>query len=185
MLEADHLSRTALAEALARVAAGEQAALEMLYRQTSAKLFGVCLRILRDRTEAEEVLQEVFVTIWKRADAYEPGKGAAMTWLAAIARNRAIDRVRARKSRTAPMEEAEALADPQPLAGELLEADDRYRKLAGCLEGLEPRTAGAIRQAFFDGLTYEVLAKQSDTPLGTMKSRIRRGLLALRACMDA
>lgn len=185
MTEADQLSRPALAELLARVAAADRTALELLYRQTSAKLFGVCLRILRDRNEAEEVVQEVYVTIWKRAAAYEPAKGSAMTWLAAIARNRAIDRVRARKARTAPMEEAEALADPQPLAGELLEADDRYRKLAGCLEGLEPRTASAIRQAFFDGCTYEALALQSDTPLGTMKSRIRRGLLALRACMDA
>lgn len=185
MTQADQLSRSALADVLARVAAGERAALEVLYRQTSAKLYGVCLRILRDRTEAEEVLQEVFVTIWRRADAYEPAKGSAMTWLAAIARNRAIDRVRARRTRTAPMEEAEMLADPLPLAGELLEADDRYRKLATCLEGLEPRTASAIRQAFFDGLTYEALAERSDTPLGTMKSRIRRGLLALRGCMDA
>jgi RNA polymerase sigma-70 factor (ECF subfamily) len=185
MEEASQLSRTVLAEALARVARGDQAALELLYRQTSAKLYGVCLRILRDRTEAEEVLQEVFVTIWKCAEAYEPAKGSALTWLAAIARNRSIDRLRGRKSRLAPVEEAEALADPQPLAGELLETDDRYRKLAACLEGLEPRTASAIREAFFDGSTYEALALRSATPLGTMKSRIRRGLMALRASMDS
>jgi len=177
-------ARTALAEALTRAAGGDETALEELYRRSSSKLFGVILRILRDRSEAEEVLQEVFVTIWRRAGSYEPSKGSALTWLAAIARNRAIDRLRARKDRAAPIEDAVALPDPTPPAADLLEADDRYRKLALCLEGLEPRTAAAIRQAFFDGYTYEALAQKTDTPLGTMKSRIRRGLMALRSCMD-
>lgn len=179
------LARTALAETLTRVGQGDRAALEELYRRASAKLFGVILRILRDKGEAEEVLQEVFVTIWRRADTYEPAKGAALTWMAAIARNRAIDRLRSRKDRSAPIEDAAALPDPTPGAVDLLEADDRYRKLADCLHGLEPRTAAVIRQAFFDGSTYEALAKQTDTPLGTMKSRIRRGLMALRSCMDS
>lgn len=179
------IARTALAEALTRAAGGDQTALEEIYRRTSAKLFGVILRILRDRSEAEEVLQEVYVTVWRRAAAYEPAKGSVLTWLAAIARNRAIDRLRQRKASGAPIEDAVMLPDPSPAAADLLEADDRYRKLAACLEGLEPRTAAVIRQAFFDGFTYEALAKQSNTPLGTMKSRIRRGLMALRGCMDS
>lgn len=177
--------QAALADALQRVAAGDRDALAEVYRRSAAKLFGVCLRILRDRSEAEEVLQEVYISVWRRAGSFEPNKGGAMTWLGAIARNRAIDRLRQRRESAAPIEDAAALPDAAPAAAEMLETDDDYKKLAACLEGLDPRTAAAIRSAFFDGFTYEALARQSDTPLGTMKSRIRRGLLALRDCMDS
>src|SRR5215468_5316813 len=87
-------TRSQLAAALIRVAGGDRAALRMVYQDTSAKLFGVCLRILRDRSEAEDVLQEVFVTIWRKATSFDPGRASPITWLVAIARNRAIDRLR-------------------------------------------------------------------------------------------
>jgi len=107
------LERVRLVRALQRVASGEAAALEDIYRRTSAKLFGVILRILGDRNEAEDVLQEVFVTVWNRAGSYDPTRGVSpITWLAAVARNRAIDRIRSRAARpTQPLEAAAEVVD--------------------------------------------------------------------------
>src|SRR5262245_58060314 len=87
-------TRSQLAAALVRLAAGDRAALRVVYQDTSAKLFGVCLRILNDRTEAEDVLQEVYLTVWRRAATFDPGRASPITWLVAIARNRSIDRLR-------------------------------------------------------------------------------------------
>src|SRR5499426_2139991 len=87
-------TRSQLAAALARVAGGDRAALRMVYQDTSAKLFGVCLRILKDRSEAEDVLQDVYVTVWRKAAAFDPGRASPITWMVAITRNRAIDRLR-------------------------------------------------------------------------------------------
>jgi RNA polymerase sigma-70 factor (ECF subfamily) len=178
--------RARLAACLAAVAAGERTALAELYRHTGAKLFGLCLRILGDRGEAEDVLQEVYLTVWQRAAAYDPARASAMTWLLAIARNRAIDRLRARGGRpaAAPVEAAALVPDPAPAAFELLEADDERCRLARCLESLDEAPRRAIREAFFGGMTYEALAAAEGVPLGTMKSWIRRGLLKLRACLE-
>ena len=112
--------RSQLAAALARVASGDRAALRVVYQDTSAKLFGVCLRILKDRSEAEDVLQEVFVTVWRKAASFDPGKASPITWLVAIARNRAIDRLRAGavSRRMEPIESADAVSDPAPGAVE-------------------------------------------------------------------
>src|SRR5262252_766379 len=99
--------RSQLAAALARVAAGDRAALRMVYQDTSAKLFGVCLRILKDRSEAEDVLQDVYLTVWHKAGSFDPGRASPITWMVAIARNRSIDRLRAGalRRRMAPIEE--------------------------------------------------------------------------------
>jgi RNA polymerase sigma-70 factor (ECF subfamily) len=178
--------RSQLSAALARVAAGDRAALELVYRDTSAKLFGVILRILNDRGEAEDVLQEVYITVWRKASVFDPARASPITWLVAIARNRAIDRLRSGTGarRAAPIEEAGEVSDPAPAASELVESAQESRRLAGCLDELEARQSAAIRAAFMDGLTYEELAARSGVPLGTMKSTIRRGLLKLRACLD-
>jgi RNA polymerase sigma-70 factor (ECF subfamily) len=180
-------TRSQLAAALMRVAAGDRAALRLVYQDTSAKLFGVCLRILNDRSEAEDVLQEVFVTVWRRAATFDPRRASPITWLVAIARNRSIDRLRssAMSRRTEPIEAAEAVRDSAPSAAERVELTQQHVRLAGCLEELEPRQAVAIRAAFLDGATYEELAARMAVPLGTMKSWIRRGLLKLRACLEA
>jgi RNA polymerase sigma-70 factor (ECF subfamily) len=179
-------SRSQLAAALVRVAAGDRAALRMVYQDTSAKLFGVCLRILNDRSEAEDVLQDVYVTVWRKAGSFDPGRASPITWMVAIARNRAIDRLRATtmSRRMAPIDAADAVADPAPAAVERVELAQQHRRLAGCLEELEARQSAAIRAAFLDGATYEQLAARMGVPLGTMKSWIRRGLLKLRACLE-
>src|SRR5215468_6198373 len=109
--------RSQLAAALVRVAAGDRAALRMVYQDTSAKLFGVCLRILNDRSEAEDVLQDVYVTVWHKAGSFDPGRASPITWLVTIARNRAIDRLRASalRRRMEPIEAADVVSDPAPV----------------------------------------------------------------------
>ena len=119
---------------MSRIAAGEREALRQLYDATSAKLFGVCLRILSDREESEDVLQDVYVTIWRRADRFDAGRASVMTWVSTIARNRAIDRLRARGplAYAGPIEDLE-IADDADSAETLLSAADDRTKLHGCL----------------------------------------------------
>lgn len=179
------VARKELAAALARVAGGDRPALQFIYRQTAAKLFGVCVRILQDRNEAEDVLQEIYVTVWRRASAFDPDRGSPITWLAAIARNRAIDRLRAAAParRTQPLEEAAEIRDQSPGALAAVIADEDHRRLMTCIDRLDPPKASAIRAAFLDGATYEELARRVNIPLGTMKSWIRRSLMQLRECL--
>ena len=174
-----------LAPAMARVAAGERDALRDLYDATRAKLFGVVLRILSDRGESEDVLQEVYLTVWRRAGAFDPARASAAAWLTAVARNRAIDRLRARPSRPHDGPEAAMrLPDPGPGPEASLERSDEGRRLHACLEELRPEEAGTIRTAFLEGVTYEALALRTGKPLGTVKSWVRRGLLRLRDCLE-
>jgi RNA polymerase sigma-70 factor (ECF subfamily) len=175
----------ALSPLMPRIAAGDRSALRQLYDATSAKLFGVCLRILSDREEAEDVLQEVYVTVWRRADRFDAGRASVMTWVSTIARNRAIDRLRARGplARAEPVEDLE-IADDQPGAEALLSAADDAGRLHACLSELDERTKSVIRTAFFEGVTYEALAQRMGAPLGTVKSWIRRGLAKLRGCLE-
>jgi RNA polymerase sigma factor (sigma-70 family) len=179
-------TRSQLVAAIARVAAGDRAALRIVYQDTSAKLFGVCLRILSDRSEAEDVLQDVYVTVWRKANTFDPARASPITWLVAIARNRSIDRLRATavNRKLEPIDAADTVSDPAPAAVERVELAQQHARLAGCLEELEKRHATAIRAAFLDGTTYEELAARMSVPLGTMKSWIRRGLLKLRACLE-
>lgn len=178
--------RKLLSDQISNLAAGDESALAGIYRLTSAKLFGICLRILRDRAEAEEVLQEVYVTVWRKADAFDPARASPITWLVTIARNKAIDRLRARGGirRADPIESAETVRDPGPEPLAQLEAADDQHRIEECLDELEARQAAAIRSAFLDGATYAELADRMNVPLGTMKSWIRRGLLKLRACLE-
>lgn len=173
-----------LSAALQRVGAGDRAAFEEVYRRTSMKLFGVCLRILPVRQEAEEALQDAYLSVWQRATSFDPARGSAMTWLITLTRNRAIDRLRCRgKAVAAPIDLAAEIADPSPLAPALLVASEEEQRLAHCLSTLETGDARLIRTAFFDGSTYAELAQRLTTPLGTIKSRIRRALLKLRECL--
>jgi RNA polymerase sigma-70 factor (ECF subfamily) len=179
-------NRSLIAAALARIPAGDRAALQTVYRLTSAKLFGVVLRILGERSEAEDVLQEVYVTVWRKAGAFDAARASPMTWLIAIARNRAIDRLRATRQirRMAPIEAADGVADAGPAADRALEASEDNAKLHGCLGTLAERERAALRGAFFDGSTYEELAARMSVPLGTMKSWIRRAMIKLKACLE-
>jgi RNA polymerase sigma-70 factor (ECF subfamily) len=180
--------RSRLARALGDVAKGDRAALQTVYRQTSAKLLGVCLRILEDRSEAEDVLQETYITVWNRAGAFDPERGLSpITWLATIARNKAIDRLRstARGKSARPLEDAVEVADDAPPADLALEGSQTAAQLQRCLGELEPKHALAVRTAFFEGVTYERLAERMGAPVGTMKSWIRRSLQRLRTCLEA
>lgn len=178
--------RRQLTAALARVADGDRAALRLVYEETAAKLFGVCLRILKDRSEAEDVLQDIYLNIWRKAAAFDADRASPITWLVAVARNRAIDRLRASKvaRRSAPLDEAAEIADGAASAFETLDAVQDAKRLGVCLDELEARQSAAIRAAFMDGLTYDELAQRTGVPLGTMKSWIRRGLGKLRACLE-
>lgn len=177
--------RAALADALVRVAGGSEAALSDVYQRTSAKLFGICLRILVNRSDAEDVLQDIYINIWRKAGSFDPGRASPITWLAAIARNRAIDRLRSRADkRQRPLEEGMDVPDPKPDATRGIEDRQERARLDGCIGELEGRQAGAIRTAFFQGMTYAELAERESVPLGTMKSWVRRGLARLRDCLE-
>lgn len=178
-------TRSELADALVRTGTGDRAALARVYLSTSAKLFGICLRILHSRQEAEDALQDIYVNVWRKASSFDPERASPITWLAVIARNRAIDRARRNGSRRfAPLEEAENLADRREDAAGALEEREEAGRLTRCIGELEERQATAIRTAFFDGLTYSELAERQSVPLGTMKSWVRRGLARLRDCLD-
>jgi RNA polymerase sigma-70 factor (ECF subfamily) len=175
------LTRDELANCLTRCGKGDRVALSHFYAATSAKLFGVIVRILAERAEAEDVLQDVYVTIWSKAAEFDPARASPITWAATIARNRAIDRFRSRGRRpTAPIEAAWDVADDSEAADAALERSDEAKRLQAALSKLEPRAAAAIRAAFFEGATYQTLAARAGMPEGTMKSLIRRGLLAMR-----
>ena len=180
-------SREALRAAMVRLAEGDRSALEEIYRATRVKLFGICFRILGDRKEAEDALQDVYVNLWQRADRYDPERASPISWLATFARNRAIDRLRTGKVRggAVPVEEAAPLPDEAPLADSLLVDAEQTAQIHQCLSKLDERTQRHIRAAFFEGRTYAQMAEASDVPLGTMKSWIRRGLQKLRACLEA
>jgi RNA polymerase sigma-70 factor (ECF subfamily) len=183
-MDADAL-RNQLTAALARVAAGDRAGLRLIYQDTSAKLFGVCLRILHDRREAEDVLQDVYLTVWRRADTFDASKASPITWLVAITRNRCIDRLRSSgAARQVPIEDAYDISDPSPDAVALMDSAEQLGRLNDCLEQLEERQSAAIRCAFLDGATYEQLAQRAGIPLSTMKGMIRRGLMKLRTCLE-
>jgi RNA polymerase sigma-70 factor (ECF subfamily) len=176
--------RQRLVDALLRVRDGSQPALAEVYSRTSAKLFGICLRILGDRSEAEDALQEVYVNVWRKAGSFDPSRASPISWLAAMARNRAVDHIRSSgRRKQEPIELASEVADERPSAPELIEQGEESGRLQNCLGELEQRQSQAIRAAFFDGFTYSELAERTEVPLGTMKSWVRRGLLRLKECL--
>ena len=177
---------SALASLLARVASGERAAFEALYKTTSGMLFAICLRVLPDRGEAEEALQDTFVAIWNKAMQFDPSRAGASAWLGSIARHRAIDRLRANSTNvsTAPIDLAETIADDGVSPVDSARAAGDKARLDDCMRQLDTRRRTLIRTAFFDAATYEELARRAQTPLGSVKSWIRRGLMQLRECLE-
>lgn len=176
--------RAELAWLLQRVAANDRASLKLLYERTSAKLYGVCLRVVGDEADAQDVLQDVYVTVWRKAGQFDRAKASAITWLAVLARNKAIDLLRSRRVPTVDLKVAEETPDAAPSAFEVVEQANDAARLAHCLDALDERARTMIREAFFEGTTYSTLAEQAGVPLPTMKSVIRRGLLRLRECLE-
>ncbi len=168
---------------LERSALGDRAAFQKLYKSASPKLFAVALRILQDRTEAEDALQDAFVKIWRYAERFSAAKAAPMTWMAAITRNVAIDRLRARKAPAAALDAAERVADTTMRPDEKAMASGYARILLGCINGLGEPYTRLVRMAYFGGVTYAALADKDNVPLGTVKSRMRRALSDLKSCV--
>jgi RNA polymerase sigma-70 factor (ECF subfamily) len=170
---------------IARVALGDRAAFTALYAATSAKLYGLALRILRDEAEAQDALQEAYVKVWHNAGRYAVNGLSPMTWLITVARNAAIDRLRRRPRAEALLEEeaSEMAADGSPGPEAAAVAASERRRIAECLAELEPARAAAVRGAYLEGLSYEALAARHGVPLNTMRTWLRRSLLKLRECL--
>jgi RNA polymerase sigma-70 factor, ECF subfamily len=177
-------SAQALELLVARSAQGDRAAFGELYQATSAKLYGVALRILRREDWAEEVLQECYVSLWRHAPDYRPALAAPMTWMTSIVRNRCLDWLRRPHPEPLDDEAVQSIEsdNPGPLA--VLEQGRDSAALARCLRGLEARQRQAIALAFFDGLSHAELARHLREPLGTVKTWVRRGLARLRSCLE-
>jgi len=186
-----------LAQLLARAGLGDRAAFATLYERTSAHLFGVVLRIQRDRAQAEDILQEVYVNVWRSAQGFDAAQSQPLTWLTSIARNRAIDGLR--RAQTQPQIQGvassgddehedpdvyDSVADDRAGPLELLSRAADARALAACMQGLSAQQRQSVALAFFDGLSHAEVAEQLRQPLGTVKSWVRRALLALRSCLE-
>ena len=176
---------------LQRIVARDPTAVAGLYDRHSTVVFGMIMRILRNRADAEDVLQEVFVRVWTRATTYDQRLGTPAAWLIRMARNRAIDRLRAKRTRSAidgveppeaavPERAASAAASPEALA-EWREQTDTIR---GALGALPPEQRDLIAAAFFEGYTHSELAARFQLPLGTVKTRIRAGMLTMREHLE-
>ena len=186
-----------LAALLARTALGDRAAFARLYECTSGHLFAVVLRVQRDRAQAEDLLQEVYVNVWRAAAAFDAARAQPLTWLTSIARNRAIDSLR--RQQTQPQllsstrddeddddspDAVERATDDKPGPLELLDRASDARQLTQCMNGLSATQRQSLALAFYDGLSHAEVADHLRQPLGTVKSWLRRALQSLRQCLD-
>ncbi|MBL8353208.1 MAG: sigma-70 family RNA polymerase sigma factor [Burkholderiaceae bacterium] len=186
----------ALADALARSALGDRTAFRRVYELSSGHLFAVILRIQRDRDLAEDLLQEVYVSVWKAAGGFDARQAQPLTWLTHIARNKAIDSLRRAKAQPR-LESVHAddedddrpdadqrLIDEAPGPAALLEQASDARQLGHCMGTLSAAQRQSVALAFFDGLSHAEVAEQLRQPLGTVKSWVRRALMALKSCLE-
>ena len=174
-----------IADLLLKTAAQDRAAFRQLYSASASKLMGVLLRILNNRAESEDALQEVYTRVWLKAGRYDPTKGRGMTWLIAMTRNLAIDRLRQRSDHVHDDAAMEAAPDPTPRAETRAIATGEARRINDCFATLEPDRALALRGAYLAGLSYTDLAKRHGVPLNTMRTWLRRSLLKLKECMGS
>jgi RNA polymerase sigma-70 factor (ECF subfamily) len=176
------------AELLRRIAGGDRAAFARFYDQYSGLLFSIAVKMLDDSKEAEDVLQEVFMQIWNRADAYDSRLGKPASWAVTLTRNKAIDRIRSRQRRSRLVDEATleatALVAEPPSANETLHGRENAEMIRSVVAELPDQQRRAIELAFFNGLTQDEIAATLQEPLGTIKARIRRGMLKLREKLE-
>lgn len=178
-------SGTLLAEALVRTGTSDRGAFREVHRLTSAKLGHICVRICGSQIAGQDVLQDVYLTVWRRAAMFQPSKGSAIAWLSRIAQNRSIDWLRRESTfKLVPVELADEIADDRPTPGELVVLENAAAQVRRCLSSLRQEQQDAIRAAYYGGHTYSELADQTGVPIGTMKSWIRRGLATLRAQIE-
>ena len=187
-----------LSRLLARSSLGDRAAFATLYERTSPHLFAVVLRINRDRAQAEDILQEVYVNVWRAASSFDAAQSQPLTWLTSIARNRAIDSLR--RVATQPKLRSvgpavdgsdredesvyDTIADSAPGPLDLLSRAADARSLAACVDKLSALQRQSVALAFFQGLSHAEVAEQLRQPLGTVKSWVRRALMTLKSCLQ-
>jgi len=185
-----------LAQLMSRSALGDRTAFARLYDLTSGHLFAVVLRIQRDRALAEDLLQEVYVNLWRSVGRFDAAQSQPMTWLTSVARNRAIDSLR--RAQAQPVMQSvhredddderpdldQQLADESPGPADLLSQAAEARRLDTCMKGLTAVQRQSVALAFFDGLSHAEVASHLQQPLGTVKSWVRRALMSLRQCLE-
>jgi RNA polymerase sigma factor (sigma-70 family) len=188
-----------LSRLLGRAGLGDRAAFATLYERTSSHLFAVVLRINRDRSQAEDILQEVYVNVWRAAQSFDAAQSQPLTWLTSIARNRAIDSLR--RIQTQPKMQSlsgaagiaaeaedenvyDTVADASPGPLDLLSRASEARALDQCMEQLSALQRQSVALAFFHGLSHAEVAAQLRQPLGTVKSWVRRALMTLKSCLQ-
>jgi RNA polymerase sigma-70 factor (ECF subfamily) len=177
-------------ELLAAMARGDKQALAGLYDQLSGPLYSLACRMLGDTGEAQDLVQDIFLQVWRTAASYDPGRGSVFTWMATLTRNRAIDRIRMRKRRSELLANAAPELQPNALGGEADSAgslwlSEKSAAVRAALADLVPEQQQAIELAYFSGLTQQEIAAKLSEPLGTIKARIRRGLLRLKDRLPA
>ena len=175
-----------LVHLLSLVAGGDRDAFARVYQATAPKLYGIVLRISGRRDVADEILQEVFVKIWERACHFEPGRASPITWMATIARNRALDE--ARRKRPLALEdtpEAMEVPDPGVSASDAVERSEEFRRLSRCLEALDGDRQAMVRLAYLNGWSREQLAERFKQPVPTIKTWLRRSLAQLKDCLGS
>lgn len=187
-----------LSRLLSRSSLGDRAAFATLYEKTSPHLLAVVLRINRDRAQAEDILQEVYVNVWRAASSFDAAQSQPLTWLTSIARNRAIDSLRRNSTQPhlrtlGPAADGsdreddsvyDTVADDSPGPLDLLNRASEARALAACMEQLSAPQRQSVAMAFFQGLSHAEVASHLRQPLGTVKSWVRRSLLTLRSCLQ-
>lgn len=175
-----------LEHCIGAAAVGDQAAFARLYDALSPIVYGVIRRLVRDPAQSEEVTQEVFVEVWRNADRYTAGRGNVRAWVVTIAHRRAVDRVRSEQARRDRDErEAHSIELPPPSPEDAVLAAEARATAAAALATLAPPQREALELAFYDGLTHTQIAERLDVALGTVKTRIREGLIRLRAVTGA
>jgi RNA polymerase sigma-70 factor (ECF subfamily) len=169
-----------------RCAAGDQSALAALYDESNRLVYTMALRILRDTADAEEITLDVYMQAWKTAGGYSGDRGSVGTWLVMLARTRAIDRLRARESRTRledPLPEQTQFPATTPSPEQIAQGSGQRKRVVSALESLTPEQRQAVELAVFSGFTHSELAVRLKQPLGTVKTRVRQGMMKLRATL--
>ncbi|WP_443065734.1 ECF RNA polymerase sigma factor SigK [Streptomyces sp. NBC_00503] len=178
-------ARAALVELMARVAHGDQDAFSALYDAVAGTVFGIVVKVVRDRAQSEEVAQEVMIDVWRQAARFRPDRGSVMTWVATIAHRRAVDRVRSAQAAANREHDAGVRERGRPFDEVSEQVEDRLERdqVKRCLRGLTELQREAVTLAYYQGLTYREVAETLQTPLPTIKTRMRDGLIRLRDCM--
>ena len=177
-------ARDGLEALIARIALGDREAFSGLYDATSGKLFAVCLRVLSDRAAAEDSVQDIYVKIWNNADRYQVTGHSPMSWLITIARNTAIDRLRARRPESDLADFGDRLAAPGRTPEQSAVEASEAKRIIRCLDEIDADRRAAIVGAYLNGQTYRQLSEKFDVPLNTIRTWLRRGLDAVRECMS-